>query len=138
MRQNLEELRSTQEEAQRQHDQVSGMIEAFGKLVMWTDYDAKGNAIGASDSLLAHLSLTHEKLIGVSLAKEFADNGYSIEEFNQLWTSVKAGSSRTVVMKRKVGNETRTFEEVFTPVYEGSNLLKVLKVSHDITAYCMA
>lgn len=138
MRQNLEELRSTQEEAQRQHDQVSGMIEAFGKLVMWTDYDTKGNAIGASDSLLAHLSLTHEKLIGVSLAKEFADNGYSIDEFNQLWTSVKAGSSRTIVMKRKVGNETRTFEEVFTPVYEGSKLLKVLKVSHDITAYCMA
>lgn len=138
MRQNLEELRSTQEEAQRQHDQVSGMIEAFGKLVMWTDYDAKGNVIGASDSLLAHLNVAQDRLIGASLSKEFADNGYSIEEFNQLWTSVKAGSARTIVLKRKVGNETRTFEEVFTPVYEGSNLLKVLKVSHDITAYCMA
>lgn len=138
MRQNMEELRSTQEESQRQHNQVSGMIDAFGKLVMWTDYDTSGNAIGASDSLLAHLSITPERLLGTSLAKEFTDGGRSIDEFNQLWTSVKAGSSRTIVLERKVGGEVRRFEEVFMPVYEGSTLLKVLKVSHDITVYCMA
>jgi PAS domain-containing protein len=138
MRQNMEELRSTQEEAQRQSDLIGGMIQAFGKSVMWTEYDSQGVVIGASESLLAHLNVAPEKIFGTQLEQELANGGYSHDDFAQLWNSVKAGSPKRVVVERKVGGETRKFEESFTPVYEGSAVAKVLKVSHDITAYCMA
>jgi methyl-accepting chemotaxis protein/PAS domain-containing protein len=138
MRQNMEELRSTQEEAQRQSDLIGGMIQAFGKSVMWTEYDPQGVVIGASESLLAHLNVTPEKIFGTQLEQELANGGYSHDDFARLWNSVKAGSPKRVVVERKVGGETRKFEESFTPVYEGSTVAKVLKVSHDITAYCMA
>lgn len=135
MRQNLEELRSTQEDAQRRHDQVDGMIQAFGKSVMWTEYDLQGNVTGASESLTNHLDVAPEQLVGSPIAKDFASGGYDSESFAKLWGEIKSGSSKQVVIERKVGLDVRWFEDVFTPVYSGSKLVRILKVSHDITQY---
>ncbi len=135
MRQNLEELRSTQEDAQRRHDQVDGMIQAFGKSVMWTEYDLQGNVTNASESVATQLGTAPQQLVGSAIAEELASGGYTADAFTQLWSQIKAGSSKQVVVERKVGHELRWFEDTFTPVYNGSQLVRVLKVSHDITTY---
>lgn len=138
MRQNLEELRSTQEEAQRQSDQVAGMVQAFGKSVMWTEYDMKGRAVGASESMIGYLKISPEKIIGQSVIDELTKAGYSSVDVEALMNSIRCGASKRLVVERQVNGEPRRFEETFVPVYEGSSVVKVLKISYDISQFCLA
>ena len=133
MRQNLEELRSTQEEAQRRHNEMDGILEAFGKSVMWAEFDLAGNAASMSEALLNKLGLSHDKLVGINAFKDIESDASA--GFSMLWESVKAGNVKRTTVRRKVGGKVLVFDEMLSPIYFSGSIVKILKVSYDVTEY---
>ncbi len=59
MRQNMEELQATQEDAVRQTERLSGYINALDSVHMRAEFDSSGNLVAANDQFLEKFEVPH-------------------------------------------------------------------------------
>ena len=64
MRQNMEELKATQEESSRREEEFKGIVDAMGKAIFFAEFDMKGQLISINDKFLIFLGKDREQAIG--------------------------------------------------------------------------
>lgn len=135
MRQNLEELRSTQEESLRLQSQASSLIDAIGSAIYWIEYDLNGEVVSASPKMAALYTAMGQSYLEKTAMQEFVAAGKSTDEFKIFWERVTHGATQKSVTPMSLGAETRTMVNLFSPIRGENQTVRVVKVAFDITEY---
>ncbi len=69
MRQNMEELKATQEESARREEEFKGIAEALGKSIFVAEFDLKGQLTSINDKFLVFLGKNRNQLLGKTFDK---------------------------------------------------------------------
>jgi PAS domain S-box-containing protein len=134
-RQNMEEMRSTQELAQRREADLSGIISAVDNTLMKGEYEVDGTLISANNRHLQTMGYQLKEIKGKNIEMFIPKD--ELEHFRRVWANVVAGNSRQLEVRRR----TKTGEDLwlinqYTPVTDISGRInKVLYFAHDITRY---
>ncbi len=131
MRQNLEELKATQEEAARREAELRSLLNAIETATYVTLLDLNGFIIGANDRLLENLGLTHDEYIGHHIS-EFDEEGKLMDE--AFWNDIKEGRTVHYTRHFKIDNNEYWFDEYYAPIIgKQSEVLRFIAISFDIT-----
>jgi methyl-accepting chemotaxis protein len=135
MRQNMEELQATQEEAARKSFEMQGLIEALNASAYVMEYDNKGVIISINDAYSKLLGITREESIG----KHHSDNMILTEEqrlhYEEFWSNLRKGRIQKQSTEISMFGKNFTFWETYTPIRDfNGDVYKVLKVAIDITS----
>lgn len=134
MRQNIEELQATQEEALRNQTEMQGILEALESSTFTMQYDMQGNVIEANQAFADLLETTREKLTGLSHRDGIDLEKAGIEDYQKFWSDLKNGNIRKLYNKISLNNKTVWLSETYTPIKNADGkIYKVLKIAFDIT-----
>lgn len=134
-RQNMEEMRATQELAERREAALSGILSAVDNTLMKGEYELDGTLISVNNRHLQTMGYQLKEIKGKNI-EIFIPND-ELEHFRKVWASVIAGTPRQLEVKRR----TKTGEILwlinqYTPVTDISGKIsRVLYLAHDITRY---
>jgi len=134
-RQNMEEMRATQELAQRREADLSGIISAVDNTLMKGEYEIDGTLISVNNRHLQTMGYQLKEIKGKNIEMFVPKD--ELEHFRKVWANVVAGNPRQLEVRRR----TKTGEVLwlinqYTPVTDISGKIsKVLYFAHDITKY---
>jgi PAS domain S-box-containing protein len=135
VRQNMEEMRATQELAQRREAALSGILSAVDNTLMKGEYELDGTLISVNNRHLQTMGYQLKEIKGKNI--EMFIPKEELEYFRKVWASVISGTPRQLEVKRR----TKTGEELwlinqYTPVTDVSGKIsRVLYLAHDVTKY---
>ena len=134
MRQNMEELHATQEEAARREYEMEGIISALGENAYTVEYDLKGNIISANEKYADLLQIPLNKIIGTKHSDGYVTSK-SRDEYSQFWDAIIRGVSKTEVNQIKIGQKIIWLNEIYAPILnkDDGKASKILKIAFDIT-----
>lgn len=138
MRQNMEEMSATQEQLAKQKEESQQVIDMFYNNFYVAEYDPSGKIRKVNQS---YLNLLNMEMI--HLANHlFSDNIEYVNKFTEdngekrLWKSLQNGKTIHVESKLKVMynmvQQVFLMKEVYVPVIENDNLVKVIKIATEI------
>ncbi len=131
MRQNLEELKATQEEAARREAELRSLLNAIETATYVTVLDLNGFIIGANNRLLDALGITHDEYIGHHIS-EFDTEGKLMDD--SFWDEVKSGKTVHYTRHFKIENREFWFDEYYAPIIGKQNeVLRFIAISFDIS-----
>jgi methyl-accepting chemotaxis protein len=138
MRQNMEELQATQEEAARKSFEMQGLIEALNASTYVMEYDNKGVIININDAYAKLLGISREDSIG----RHHSDNMVLTAEqrlhYEEFWADLRKGKIQKQSTEISMFGKNFTFWETYTPIRDiNGDVYKVLKVAMDITSGTM-
>jgi len=131
MRQNMEELQTTQEESARRELDMNGILEALNSSYIVIELDIEGNIININENAKRLLDITHDNVEGQNL-RSFLTNE-EVDEFEDLWSTVINGESVSKQHKITRGTNVFVISESYTPVYNDmGEIVKVLNIGVDV------
>jgi methyl-accepting chemotaxis protein len=131
MRQNLEELKATQEEAARREAELRSLLNAIETATFVTVLDLNGFITGANDRLLERLGLTHDQYIGRHISEFDIEGTTATEEF---WEKVRSGKAVHYQRHFKVNDKEFWFDEYYAAILgQEGQIQRFLAISYDIT-----
>ncbi len=131
MRQNLEELKATQEEAARREAYLQSVLNAIQTATLYTSIDLNGFIIEANDRILQTLSIKREQYIGHHISEFDSEDKLSDPEF---WEDLKKGKTIKYTRKFTIEDKVFWFEDYFAPLKDQQgNILRFICISLDIT-----
>ena len=135
MRQNMEELQATQEEAARKAFEMEGLINALNASSYVMEYDANGKIININDAYLNLLGITREEAIG----RHHADNLVMSEQqrmnYEEFWSNLRKGEIQKQTTRVNMSGKDFIFLETYTPIKNNTGEVhKILKISTDISS----
>jgi methyl-accepting chemotaxis protein len=135
MRQNLEELQATQEEAARRENETNGIIKALGTLAFIVEYDLEGNILNVNDMYADLLGTNATELIGQNHKDGFDFTPEMRASYDRFWDDLRNGISKKQTNKLVFNHREIWVEESYTPIYglHDSKPYKILKIGFDIT-----
>ncbi len=134
MRQNLEELQTTQEDAARREGELSGLWDALSINSSVVVFDMAGNIIDINDKNLEIVGATREQMLGKNLATLAAEAKNDPVAYKKFWEDLKLGKSRTRVFQETSKGKEIWTSETYTPILDNSGKpIKVLNIGTDIT-----
>ncbi len=131
MRQNMEELQTTQEESARKEVEMNGILNALNTSYLVAEMDLDGNIITINESALAVLGVSKDSAEGHNIRDFINDN--ESEEFELLWQDVLDG--KTVNRNHYVTRATGKIllSESYTPIYDDEEqMYKVLNIGVEV------
>lgn len=130
MRQNMEELQATQEEAMRREIALRELVSSINAANFVIEYDATGRITAANKIVEETLELTQEEILNKSVF-DFVEN---IDEVSALWERVLRGNIIKQIGKIKIKDKEHWFNETYSPIKDEEGIItKVLKFAVDIT-----
>ncbi len=131
MRQNLEELRATQEEAARREAQLQSLLNAIESAGFVTVLDLNGFVIRVNNRLLKYFGVGHYDIVGHHIT-EFDMDGKLSEE--NLLERVEQGETVHYVRHFMINGREFWFDEYFSPLKDPKgNIVQVIVISADVT-----
>lgn len=135
MRQNMEELQATQEEAARKTFEMEGLISALNASTFVMEYDEKGNIISINDSYLGALGIKREDAIGHHHSENLVMTDDQKMTYEQFWSNLRRGQIQKQTTRVNMHGKEFLFLETYTPIRNANGeVYKVLKVATDITS----
>lgn len=135
MRQNMEELQATQEEAARKTFEMEGLISALNASTFVMEYDEKGNIISINDSYLGALGIKREDAIGHHHSENLVMTDDQKMTYEQFWSNLRRGQIQKQTTRVNMHGKGFLFLETYTPIRNANGeVYKVLKVATDITS----
>ena len=136
MRQNMEELQATQEEAARKTSEMESLINALNASSYVIEYSLDGRIINVNDAFVSILNKPREVILGEHHSADIVLDAKQKKEYEKFWNDLRRGVIKKETTKLKVNNETYTFLETYTPIYdENRKIYKILKIAHNITDF---
>lgn len=136
MRQNMEELQATQEESERKSIEAESLVNALNASSYVIEYDTNGRVISVND---AYLELTGQKakeIIGTHHSDNLLMTEKQKHDYQNFWRDLKNGAIRKETNKVIFSDKTYTFIETYSPIFnENHEVVKILKIAHDITDF---
>ena len=133
MRQNLEELLATQDEATRSEAEMKSIYNAIDKATLVTELDLFGNIINANENLLKLFNFTASQYVGKNITN-FDDSKRDFL-FNKKFTQ-KINNAELIPYKRKFtfNNKVFNFQEIYTPILDAENtVIRIMCISTNMT-----
>jgi len=136
MRQNMEELQATQEEAARKTGEMESLINALNASSFVVEYSLDGRITSVNDAFVAILNRPREAIVGEHHSSDLVLDAKQKKDYEKFWNDLRRGIIKKETTKLKVNNETFTFLETYTPIYdENRKIYKILKIAHNITDF---
>lgn len=134
MRQNLEELQATQEEAARKALEMEGIINALNASSYVMEYDTKGTIININDAYLDLLGVRREEAIGRHHSDNLVLTDHQRMTYEEFWSNLRKGKLQKQTTSVDINQREFTFLETYTPIRDShGEVYKILKVSIDIS-----
>ena len=135
MRQNMEELQATQEEAARRENESNAIMKVINDKLIVVEYDMSGVVTNVNDTYSKMLGVTADKIIG-----QKSDDGVDMTTEQrmshlQMWSNLRRGKIETEINHITLNGRDLWIQETYTPVLDQNetNPYKVIKVGIDIT-----
>jgi len=134
MRQNIEELQATQEEAARHEYEMTNIINTLEETVFTVEYNLDGEIIDCNDRYINLLGVSKDEILGQHHKSEVNFNK-DTDYYNNFWNDLRHGISRKENSNKTYNNKEYWFDETYTPIKSQNEdtPYKILKISLDIT-----
>ncbi len=134
MRQNLEELQATQEEAARKSFEMEGLINALNASSFVMEYDPRGNIININEAYLELLGVRRDDAIGRHHSDGLVMTDHQRMTYEEFWSNLRKGTMQKQTMSVNINEKEFTFLETYTPIRDSNGeVYKILKVATDIS-----
>jgi PAS domain S-box-containing protein len=120
MRQNMEELKATQEESTRREEEFRGVAEAIEKALMVIEYNLEGRIHEVNESFCSFIGKAHDDIIG-KFHNEII--GGSLNTDSAFWNELHEKGHLNITEIVKVGKKTIEILEHFAPVTNRNNAI---------------
>jgi PAS domain-containing protein len=130
MRQNLEELKATQEESIRREDEFRGIVDSLNLSVYILEYNLDGTIIFINDKFLVFLNKSAHEIIGKLHPFIFGINSVVDSKF---WNRLNNLASTAIIEKLTIGKQEYQIKEHFSIIKNKDGLpIKVMNILTDI------
>ncbi len=127
MRQNMEELKATQEESARREDEMQGLLDAIGTSFFVLEYDLKGSIIHVNDRLLSFTEQSIDKVLNKSHQDVFSADSLITEDF--IIELIEKKQPRALVETLNWGSKKYKYSYHIAPVIaNGTDVIKLLNI----------
>ncbi|MGD9978653.1 MAG: cache domain-containing protein [Bacteroidales bacterium] len=134
MRQNMEELQATQEEAARKSSELEHLVNALNTSTYVMQYDANGFITDVNDGYLKLLGGKRDEVVGTHYGDGLSKSDFSKEGFDRLWSDLQKGILKKHRTKQVINGQEFILYETYTPIFnQQGDFLMVLKIAVDIT-----
>jgi methyl-accepting chemotaxis protein len=134
MRQNLEELQATQEEAARKAFEMEGILGALNASNYVVEYDPTGVIININDAYLKLLGISRDEAIGVHHSHNLVMTEEQRLNYDQFWANLRKGEMQKQNTKVLINGKEHAFIENYSPIRSiNGDVYKILKVAIDVT-----
>lgn len=129
MRQNLEELQATQDEAARKQAEIMSILNAIDSSSMVMELDMDGKITEVNSNYCSVLKCYHEDLLGKNLRAICYFNPQS-EDYQYLWSELRNGRSITRDEEVHYNNKTFFLTQNYSPIFDQDRVpYKVLVIA---------
>ena len=133
MRQNITELKQTQEESARKEAEMSSIIKAINNSSLVVEFDLNGYITDANKAFLNLLNLKRSDMLGKHQS-DFEKMDSSNVRSVAFWENLKKGDTVSEINKILVGNKVYWLHAVYTPIFDADGKpYKILNLATDIT-----
>ncbi len=138
MRQNMEELQTTQEKSARRESEISGILNAIHNSSLVAEYNMEEELISINDKFQILLEAHNKQLLGKKF-HEIIGSSRHIEAHKQFWGDIRDGKTMSRIDKLiTVAEQDIWLRQTFTPILnKDGEPFKVLNIAIDITETVM-
>jgi len=130
MRQNMEEMKATQEENARQKMDMENLIHAFHQANYVVEYDTTEKIININDNFLNLLGMKREEVIGTHHSRNLHLSDEKEKTYQAFWDDLRAGKVKKDLNRIQVNGKTLILAETYTPIKDNEgNVKKILKIA---------
>jgi PAS domain-containing protein len=130
MRQNMEELKATQEESSRREEEFRGIFNSLNSSLFLLEYDLEGTIIFINDKFLLFLNKKSEEVIGKSHAHIF---GFKSIVDSKFWSQMSNLTNTVLYEKLTIGKKSYLLKEHIALITNKDELpIKVLNMITEI------
>jgi methyl-accepting chemotaxis protein len=133
MRQNLEEMEATQEEAKKRENELSAIRDSLRKITMMAEYDLEGRIIRINKLLANAYGHAPEHMVGKFQDAFVTQDNSSRRNFLKFWQEVAGGVTKKRIHEIVKRGETIYLNETYIPIVEDDRVDRVLNITIDIT-----
>ncbi len=131
MRQNLEELKATQEEAARREAELQSLLNGIENATFVIFLDLNGFIVRANKNLLDFLGISKNDFFGHHISEFDLDGELAKDEF---WEELREGELKKYTRHFKVGDKEYWFDEFYVPILDrNDNVQRFIALAYDIT-----
>jgi len=134
MRQNMEELQTTQEESARRESEISGILNGIHNSAHVAEFNMEEELISINDKFLQLLESQRTQILGKKYHEIIGVSRHT-DSFKEFWKDIKDGKTVTRIDKLSLltGHDI-WLRQTFSPIIDSEGiLLKVLNIAADIT-----
>ncbi len=134
MRQNMEELQTTQEKSARRESEISGILNAIHNSSLVAEYNMEEELISINDKFQILLQVQTTQLLGKKY-HEIIGSSRHTDAHKQLWGDIRDGKTISRIDKlTMVAGQDIWLRQTFTPILnKDGEPFKVLNIANDIT-----
>jgi len=138
MRQNMEELQTTQEKSARRESEISGILNAIHNSSLVAEYNMEEELISINDKFQILLEAQNTQLRGKKF-HEIIGSSRHIEAHKQFWGDIRDGKTMSRIDKlTTLAEQDIWLRQTFTPILnKDGEPFKVLNIAIDITETVM-
>ena len=136
MRQNMEELQATQEEMNRGQAESEATMRVINEAMAVIEFDPDGTILKANSNFLDVMGYKQDEIVGEHHRVFVAKDERNSDDYRNFWRDLASGRANRGDFKRinKKGEEV-WLRASYSPIKDKSgNVVRVMKVAHDITA----
>ena len=134
MRQNMEELQTTQEKSARRESEISGILNAIHNSSLVAEYNMEEELISINDKFQILLQVQTTQLLGKKF-HEIIGSSRHTDAHKQLWGDIRDGKTISRIDKlTMVAGQDIWLRQTFTPILnKDGEPFKVLNIANDVT-----
>ncbi|HPI45096.1 MAG TPA: cache domain-containing protein [Tenuifilaceae bacterium] len=134
MRQNMEELQATQEEAARKTFELEGLVSALNASSFVMEYDINGFVTSINEGYLKLIGAKRDDVIGMHHTDGIVMSDTDKGDYTKFWADLMKGIIKKRKTKLAIKGEEFILLETYTPIFDQhGDVYKVLKIATDIT-----
>ncbi len=133
MRENIEEMQTTQNEMQRRGEEYENVVSALNMVSYVVEYDMDRRIININDKFLKLIGKSKKEMIGTEQGV-YMINEDRETQLNQLWEQLSLGKVTIFDQQAVIGTKILWFSEAYIPIFDDAGRpYKVINIINDIT-----
>lgn len=131
LRQNLEEMAATQENAELLSSAFHNLVESLASTMNFVEYDTEGYITEVGARYLQLLGKSREMLLHTYFSDSLHVEGWGRKEYEQFWREIRNGQTRQVDALVRLPGADQRMHEFYIPIKDGDGrVFKVIKLSY--------
>ena len=131
LRQNLEEMAATQENAELLSSAFHNLVESLASTMNFVEYDTEGYITEVGARYLQLLGKSREMLLHTYFSDSLHVEGWGRKEYEQFWREIHNGQTRQVDALVRLPGADQLMHEFYIPIKDGDGrVFKVIKLSY--------